>query len=141
MLVEANPLEELEAAKRRLAERHALVAEVLPAIQQALESADVTLVFELHAAVEGDGRLDEFLEEQVDTIGHRRLQWKRTEALEAFELNAENFPDSSRAWQSLGDALRVDGDGGRALDCYERALEIDPDAAEASRKAEELAGG
>ena len=61
-------------------------------------------------------------------------------AIELFELNVENFPESSSAYDSLGEAYRVKGDKAQAIEHYQKSLELDPSNQNAREKLEELQG-
>lgn len=47
-------------------------------------------------------------------------------AIQIFKLNAETFPDSSNAWDSLAEAYLKTGDTKKAQENYEKALSRDP---------------
>jgi CubicO group peptidase (beta-lactamase class C family) len=48
-------------------------------------------------------------------------------AIQIFSINVELFSDESNPWDSLGDASFAVGDEQTALECYSKALSIDPD--------------
>ena len=47
-------------------------------------------------------------------------------AIEFFRLNVEYYPDSSNAWNSLGEGYLVRGDTENAIDAYTKSLMLDP---------------
>ncbi len=47
-------------------------------------------------------------------------------AIAIFSYNAENFPESSNVWHSLGEAYMNSGDNELAVTNYEKSLELDP---------------
>ena len=49
------------------------------------------------------------------------------DAIEIFKLNAEMFPKSSKAYESLGESYLSDGQLGMGLVTYRRALELNPE--------------
>jgi tetratricopeptide (TPR) repeat protein len=49
------------------------------------------------------------------------------EAIPIFETYTELSPDDPRGWNNLGVALREKGDVTRSVECYKRALELDPE--------------
>ncbi|MHA2141502.1 MAG: tetratricopeptide repeat protein [Candidatus Thorarchaeota archaeon] len=51
-------------------------------------------------------------------------RWK--EAIPILDMYTELSPDDPRGWNNLGVALREKGDVKRAVECYNRALELDP---------------
>ena len=46
--------------------------------------------------------------------------------MSAFRLNADLFPESWNVWDSLGEALSEAGEVERAIESYERSLQINP---------------
>ncbi|TFV94148.1 hypothetical protein E4S40_08905 [Algoriphagus kandeliae] len=60
-----------------------------------------------------------------DEIGKRK-------AIEFFQLNTENYPESYNAYDSLGEALEGIGDTENAIKNYQRSIEINPDNSHAS---------
>jgi tetratricopeptide (TPR) repeat protein len=74
-----------------------------------------------------DSRNYDFSEPQLNSLGYRLLSDKKyKEAVEIFKLNTVAFPESSNAFDSLGEAYYHAGDIPTAIKCYEKALEIDP---------------
>ena len=57
------------------------------------------------------------------------LLWdnKVKEAIEIFKLVVAEFPESSNAYDSLGEAYLADGDIDRSLKNYEKSLDLDPE--------------
>ncbi len=69
----------------------------------------------------------DFSEPQLNSLGYRLLNDKKEkEAIEIFRLNTVAFPQSSNAFDSLGEAYYHAGDTPTAIKCYEKALELDP---------------
>lgn len=70
-------------------------------------------------------------EHLVNQIGYRLLQSRndsdKSNALEFFILNAENYPESSNAHDSLGEAYETLGNTQKAIENYKKALELNPD--------------
>ncbi|MFW9966998.1 MAG: tetratricopeptide repeat protein [Candidatus Thorarchaeota archaeon] len=54
-------------------------------------------------------------------------RWK--EAIPVLEKYIDLSPDDARGWNNLGVVLREKGDVKRAVECYRRALELNPDLA------------
>jgi hypothetical protein len=66
----------------------------------------------------------------MNRLGYALLQNKRAaDALEVFKLNAESFPRSANAFDSLGDGYQAVGNRELAIQSYEKALAIDPNFA------------
>ncbi|MGH7537271.1 MAG: YceI family protein [Gemmatimonadales bacterium] len=66
-------------------------------------------------------------ESQLNTLGYKLLQLGRTDdAIRVFALNVEAFPQSSNAYDSLGEAYLAKSDRRRARENYEKSLALDP---------------
>lgn len=78
----------------------------------------------------------------VNRVGYRMLRSRNeadhSKALEFFALNAENYPDSFNAFDSLGEAYEVLGDKEKAISSYKKALALSPDNSRISAKIERL---
>ncbi|HXL22139.1 MAG TPA: c-type cytochrome [Candidatus Dormibacteraeota bacterium] len=66
----------------------------------------------------GEGSLNEF--------GYNVLEKDAAGALLVFQLNAEQFPQSANAWDSLAEAYLKAGDPKKAAENYEKSLALDP---------------
>ena len=72
-------------------------------------------------------------EDQMNQVGYRLLRsGHAAEAIEAFKLNVEAFPESSNAYEGLGEAYLVHGDRDLAIQNYRKCLELDPTKAYAA---------
>jgi CubicO group peptidase (beta-lactamase class C family) len=91
---------------------------------------------ELSATSRGEYGFDE---RELNTLGYYFLSKEDAErAVQVLAFNAELFPDSSNAHDSLGEAYAKAGDRERALESYRRALELDPSSASAAKALETL---
>lgn len=80
-----------------------------------------------------------FTEWDVNTLGYRLLRSdKAAEAIEVFKRYVELHPESSNAYDSLGEAYMVHGDTKLAIRNYEKSLELNPNNTNAVEKLEEL---
>jgi CubicO group peptidase (beta-lactamase class C family) len=69
----------------------------------------------------------DFSEPELNGLGYTLLDRGRSaDAIRVFELNVRQFPGSSNAFDSLGDALLRSGRRVEAAQSYSRALELDP---------------
>jgi CubicO group peptidase (beta-lactamase class C family) len=69
----------------------------------------------------------DFSEGELNSLGYTLLERRRhVDAVRVFELNARQFPSSSNAFDSLGEALSRSGRRAEAAQAYARALELDP---------------
>jgi hypothetical protein len=78
-------------------------------------------------------------QDQIDAIANELLEKdEKNIALELFKLNADSYPKSSRAMDSLGDVYSAVGDNGHALEAYACALKLNPRDALAATKSQAL---
>jgi Flp pilus assembly protein TadD len=61
-----------------------------------------------------------------------------SEAIEVFKLNAEAFPQSFNAYDSLGEVYMKIGDTKNATNNYKKSLELNPDNNNAENILEKL---
>ncbi len=81
-------------------------------------------------------------ENAVNRLGYRFLgEGKIDEAVAAFTLNVEAFPDSWNVYDSLGEALMVRGDREQAIENYQRSIELDPGNANGVEMLKQLRSG
>jgi CubicO group peptidase (beta-lactamase class C family) len=67
-------------------------------------------------------------EAQVNRLGYNLLSLKKVpDAIEVFKLNVEDHPQSSNAYDSLGEAYAVSGDTELAVKNYQKSVELNPD--------------
>jgi predicted alpha/beta superfamily hydrolase len=78
----------------------------------------------------------------VNQLGYRMLQRgndkDKSNALEFFILNVENYPKSSNSHDSLGEAYETLGDTQKAIENYKKSLELNPGNKHAGMKIKEL---
>ena len=78
----------------------------------------------------------------VNQIGYRMLQSgndeDKSKALEFFILNTENYPRSFNAFDSLGEAYETLGENKKAIENYQKSLDLNPDNEHARMKIREL---
>jgi hypothetical protein len=78
-------------------------------------------------------------EPRVNTLGYRLLSAKRIpEAIVIFEANARTHPNSSNAYDSLGEAYVSARDKQRALDAYRKSLELNRENTNAKQMIERI---
>jgi CubicO group peptidase (beta-lactamase class C family) len=67
-------------------------------------------------------------EAQINRLGYNLLHdHKRVkDAIEVFKMNVEDYPQSSNAYDSLGEAYMVDGNKELAMKNYERSVALNP---------------
>jgi tetratricopeptide (TPR) repeat protein len=136
--LEGNPLEALNALER-IDVRYKQGRRIEVASSEALPGIGQELVHTLmaqgpDAATAKYQRLRseqsdawDFSEGQLDALGRAMIQHgKVREAVAIFQLNCEQFPRSSKAWESLGDAHAETGAQAEAVESYNKAMELDP---------------
>lgn len=81
-------------------------------------------------------------EHLVNQLGYRMLQSKnhndKSKALEFFLLNVENYPKSPNCYDSLAEAFEELGDTQKAIENYEKSLELNPANEHARMKIKKL---
>lgn len=134
------PAERLTAELARIAARQARRAPWAERIGQALDAGDVDAVAEAYAEAGAEApSLARLVEDGLNDLGYDLLRAGRLEQAHAvLARNAQLFPRSSNAWDSLGEALwKLDRDE-EAIAAYERALELEPGAANARQMIERI---
>lgn len=80
-----------------------------------------------------------FTETELNALGYRLMNSGQLEAAtRVFELNVESYPNSWNVYDSLAEAHMNAGDHERAMELYERSLEINPGNANATRMIERI---
>lgn len=80
-----------------------------------------------------------FTEQQMNSLGYRYLgRHQVKEALALFRVNVEAFPEAFNVYDSFGEALMADRQYARAVQNYERSLELNPGNDNARKKLDEL---
>jgi tetratricopeptide (TPR) repeat protein len=66
-------------------------------------------------------------ESELNHLGYQLLSEGQIQAaVQLFELNTREFPASSNAYDSLGEAYSKAGKKERAIEAYTKAIELDP---------------
>jgi CubicO group peptidase (beta-lactamase class C family) len=70
----------------------------------------------------------DFGESELNSLGYQLLYGdkKTVDAIEIFKLNTAEYPKSSNAFDSLGEAYQVVGNEVLAIESYQKAVELDP---------------
>lgn len=80
-------------------------------------------------------------QKHLNKIGYKLLRAKRfKDAIAAFQLNVDNHPKSWNAWDSLGEGYMKKGEKSKAIECYEKSLELNPKSSSGKRALEKLKG-
>ncbi len=95
---------------------------------------------ELYDRLKAEFDASAFPETLLNTLGYRFLTLDRpADAVALFERNTREFPESSNAYDSLGDGFAALGNKDAAIASYRRSYELDPRNEHARREAERLA--
>ena len=90
------------------------------------ESLDAALTLYEEMRTTAATRYD-YSEPELNGLGYTLLdRGRHADAIRVFQLNVRQFPTSSNAFDSLGDALLRSGRRVEAAQAYTRALELDP---------------
>ncbi|HSS21265.1 MAG TPA: FKBP-type peptidyl-prolyl cis-trans isomerase [Pyrinomonadaceae bacterium] len=80
-------------------------------------------------------------ESEMNALGYSLLRKKQmNEAIEVFKLNVEAYPQSANVYDSLGEGYLLQGDKEKAIENYQKVLEIDPNAENARKVLQKLKG-
>jgi tetratricopeptide (TPR) repeat protein len=115
--------------------RYAPKASLADSLREAADAGDFALAARRYAKWRSDPvhRYADDAETQVNRLGYALLAAKRPAAAAGIlRLNAEAFPESANAWDSLGEAQAAAGDREAAIRSYETALRLEPGSASAA---------
>jgi len=80
-------------------------------------------------------------ESDMNNFGYSLLRKKQVnEAIEVFKLNVEAYPQSANVYDSLGEAYLLRGDKEKAIENYQKSLELDPKSENAKEVLKKLKG-
>ena len=100
-----------------------LARRLLPVIESQGIERGLALYWQFRS--DADKRYD-FSEVELNSLGYTLLdRGRNADAVRVFDLNVRQFPASSNAFDSLGDALSQSGRRAEAAQAYARALELD----------------
>jgi CubicO group peptidase (beta-lactamase class C family) len=115
------------------------IAETL--YKTAFEKGGAAAVAEYRKLKTATGVAYDFSEGELNTLGYQLLGKERAkDAIEIFKLNTEMFPQSANPYDSLGEAYLKDGQKEPALASYKKAVELDPQNANAVQVVKRLEG-
>ncbi len=115
------------------------IAETL--YKTATEKGGAAAVAEYRKLKAGNAVIYDFSEGELNTLGYQLFRMERVkDAIEIFKLNVEMFPAASNPYDSLGEAYLKDGQKELALANYKKAVEIDPNNANAVRVINQIEG-
>lgn len=96
-------------------------------------STKSSLLYQMGKEAESEKTLDSAVDlasqAQINSLAYQLLGLKRTaKALEYFNLNVKNNPNSANAHDSLGEAYKITGDKENAIKFFKKALTLNPTA-------------
>ena len=78
-------------------------------------------------------------ETELDSLGYHLIKQNQIkEAITVFQINVELFPDSWKAWDSLGEGFMYLNDETQCREAYNKSLEINPDNRNAGKQLRNL---
>ncbi len=102
---------------------------VVEPLTKTLESGGFEVMAELYKKLKTEKPDDyNYGEQQLNMLGYQLIYRNRVdEALKVLKLNMDEFPESANVYDSYGEALLTKGDTTKAIEYYERALEVNPE--------------
>jgi tetratricopeptide (TPR) repeat protein len=80
-----------------------------------------------------------FSERSINALGYRFLnEGKLNEAIEIFEMNVADYPESFNSYDSLGETYMKSGEKALAIENYQKSLSLNPQNENAKKRLEEL---
>jgi tetratricopeptide (TPR) repeat protein len=108
-------------------------------LEESIRMDGVAAGLQLYARWKTEFDARAFPESLLNSLGYRFLALNRpADAVALFERNAREFPESSNAYDSLGDGLVALGNKEAAIASYRKSHELDPRNEHARREAERL---
>lgn len=112
---------------------------VMTTHEEGVEAA-VARFEELRENYDNAGAYD-FREQEMNVVGEElATEGHHEDAIVVFQLNAERFPESSLPWAGMGDSYEALGQIDKAIEAYEKAVEISPNQGFLARRLAELKG-
>jgi CubicO group peptidase (beta-lactamase class C family) len=109
-------------------------------LEESIRAQGVSAGLEVYERLKSEFGVSAFPESLLNTLGYRFLALDRpVDAVALFERNVREFPESSNAFDSLGDGLVALGDREAAIASYRKSNALDPQNEHARREAERLA--
>ncbi len=94
-------------------------------LARTLAEQGIDVAISRYRELKSTGPAEAFDEDLLNTAGYMLLRGGRVEeAIAVFELNVAEYPDAWNPYDSLGEAYLVAGDTARAIENYERSLEL-----------------
>ena len=129
-------VQDMLAKAEALASRKPIADVLLQTIQEKDADAAVRQYYEIKTTQQATY---DFGEDQLNGLGYRLLELKKfKEAIRVLELNVQAYPQSSNAYDSLGEAYMDNGDKELAIKNYKKSLDLDPKNSNADEQLKKL---
>jgi len=101
---------------------------IAASMDRTLRANGIEAALEFYASERSrDATVYDFAESELNALGYQLLGRKETgNAVRVFELNTLQYPQSSNAFDSLGEAYHQSGKKELAVKAYRRSVELDP---------------
>jgi CubicO group peptidase (beta-lactamase class C family) len=111
-------------------------------LYKAIHDSGIRAALEMYDALKGGNEYD-LGESELNTLGYQLLYGDKriSDAIAIFQLNTREHSGSSNAFDSLGEAYRVNGESALAIKSYKTAVKLDPSNGHASAMLKELEPG
>ncbi len=105
-----------------------------PFTETLMQSGIAAALAKYRSLKETQSRAYSFSENEINNLGYQLLSRQmNTEAVEVFELNTKEYPNSANVFDSYGEALLVVGDTAKSVANYKRSLELNPNNTNATQ--------
>jgi tetratricopeptide (TPR) repeat protein len=113
---------------------------IATALTQTIKEKDVEAAIKQYRTLRAEKPNDyDFREGELDMLAGQLLSDKKTkDAIQIFKLNVEAYPQSSTAYESLGDAYQENADQELAIQCYEKSIALSSDNKPVTQKLKAL---
>jgi peptidylprolyl isomerase len=111
-------------------------------LSKTLTEKGVEAMIAEYRSLRNSGAADLYVSESdMNNFGYSLLRKKQVnEAIEVFKLNVEAYPQSANVYDSLGEAYLLRGDKEKAIENYQKSLELDPKSENAKEVLKKLKG-
>ncbi len=97
------------------------------AVKKSADAHGVEGAWQTYQDLKKESATYEFSEGEMNTLGYNYLETGDIKmALAIFEMNVENYPNSSNVYDSYGEALMKDGQQELSIKNYKKSLELNP---------------
>ena len=114
-------------------------APITSLLQQAIDSEGVDAALALYTRLKSEEQDKyDFSEESINILGYSFLKNNLPAALALFKININEHPKSFNAYDSYGEALKLDGQNEKAIENYKKSVELNPGNSNGIKALQEL---